>query len=311
VFWDSVTDTIFIVGGYGYGQDTTTNGFLQDVFAYKIATSEIAFIVGTGVLNGDSTAQYPSARYGSNWAYDASSRQLVMYGGDDNNGYRADLWIFHVSTLAWTCLLQNPANSSVLGFVANYTGSSNSLHLLTYDALLHPGPAAFGIASISQPGILTLWAGDHADIQTAALWRFNISAPSLGWQLLSASLVTSIRYSGAGLMLPGYRYVCAGFHVARDAYTDEFYVFGGSSISGDYRNSVFKWTLTLPTPPPAPTSPPGVPALAPGSPSTGPATSGPVRAPVRAPSVASSASTATPVWPAVGVAVLVILMLLR
>jgi N-acetylneuraminic acid mutarotase len=181
----------------GYGQDSTgATGSLNDLWEYKPATNEWAWISGsaTGGANGDygklqtpASGNAPCARNGAVMWTD-SSGNLWLFGGfgfpPNGEGYLNDLWEFNPATGYWAWMAGNdtmgivpPSGSGWIG-VYGTLGSAGSLN--------NPGSRIYSSTWTDSSGILWLFggqgydsAGTYGDLND--LWAFSPTTNEWTW----------------------------------------------------------------------------------------------------------------------------------
>ncbi len=112
VMWKGGLDTLWLFGGSGYGN--SEQGFLSDLWCYKISNNTWTWIKGDSAVNKDGiynqaiNLNRPGGRAGSvAWADAAGNLWLFGGSGYDNSGsgypvYFNDLWKYNLSTNIWT-----------------------------------------------------------------------------------------------------------------------------------------------------------------------------------------------------------------
>jgi hypothetical protein len=96
--WDSSRKRMLVFGGYyrvlnegtGYYDDV----LLNDILAYNPATHAWTIITPTGTP--------PTARYSHVAVYDVTGDRMVVHGGQDVGGRKADVWSYNCAANTWT-----------------------------------------------------------------------------------------------------------------------------------------------------------------------------------------------------------------
>lgn len=88
-FWDSTANAMFVWGG------VTLQGYPNDLWS-------LSFETNPPVWKGVTTTGAPAGRAYAAFGYDSERRKLYVFGGSNDTGELADLWILDVATSTWT-----------------------------------------------------------------------------------------------------------------------------------------------------------------------------------------------------------------
>ena len=122
VSWKDSNGRLWFYGGGGYGANTATTGYLNDVWRYDPATNQWTWMQGSSAINTDavygskgvaSATNSPGGRsFSALWQNNDGS--IWLYGGDmySPNGYYSSstLWKYNISTSQWTWVSGNATN---------------------------------------------------------------------------------------------------------------------------------------------------------------------------------------------------------
>jgi N-acetylneuraminic acid mutarotase len=124
------SNSFYMFGGYGRGNSTTI-GYLNDVWKFDIPTSKFSHVKGPQTINGFATfgstlnpANQPGARERA--ASTVVNSKIYVFGGlglvaSESTGNLADLWSFDPSSLMWLYL----GGTQSLNDVGNYGGANS------------------------------------------------------------------------------------------------------------------------------------------------------------------------------------------
>ena len=187
--WTDNTGNIWLFGGYGITTNSTTNGYLNDLWKYDIAANQFTWISGGAVTNQTGTygtqgvasaSNVPGSRTGSSTWIDGSGN-LLLFGG---SGYDAstssvtalnDLWKFDLSNNQWTWLK------------GSNTGNQNGVYgsMAVASVSNTPGSRSGAVSWKDTYGNYWLSAGDGYSAVNPGLlndmWLYNASSNNWTW----------------------------------------------------------------------------------------------------------------------------------
>ena len=181
-------DNIWLYGGTGYDQNGS-QGHLNDLWKYQIATNRWTWISGNSELNQNgvygtkgvsSTNNISGARYAANFFTDNSGNLWLLGGiGRDKNGsfgYLNDLWNFKVATNEWTWVQGSDIVNQAGIYGTKGISSNNNV----------PGSRTFSSILKDFDGNLILFGGLGYDATGSSsylndLWKFDLVTKQWTW----------------------------------------------------------------------------------------------------------------------------------
>jgi len=245
--WVDNSNNLWLFGGNGYST-TASQGKMDDLWKYSIATNQWTWVSGSTVLNQHgvygtlgvpSSSNFPGGRQNS-ITWKDSSGNLWLFGGNGFAqagaiGYLNDLWKYTIATNQWTWMSGSNA--------INQTGVYGSLGLASSSNV--PG-ARFGCVSWIDSDVLYLFGGQiAASTRVNDLWKYTISTNQ--WTWISGSSISNQNgmYGTLGIAsatnVPGARQ--AGISWIDNS--NNFWMMGGYgyplSGSASYLNDLWKY----------------------------------------------------------------------
>ncbi len=240
--FDPCTGQIILFGGWNNGNS------LNDTWAFDITTSTWTEL---------SPAVSPSARYGASIAFDPSSGQIILFGGENNGTFLDDTWAFNAQDHAntWTNLTPstppsaregasmafNPSSGQIILFggdgssgLLNDTWAFNTLDNANTWTNLNPShapTARYGASMDFNPsnGQMILFGGNDESGLVSDTWQFEAQNNSNTWTELTLSTAPTARYGAA---------------MNFDPSNGQMILFGGSGSGGDLNDT---WAYGVPS----------------------------------------------------------------
>jgi N-acetylneuraminic acid mutarotase len=181
-------DNIWLYGGLGFDQNGS-QGYLNDLWKYEIATNRWTWISGNGMLNQNgvygtkgvsSTNNISGGRYGANFVADNNGDLWLLGGlGRDKNGsfgYLNDLWHLKVSTNEWTWVQGSDIINQAGFYGTKAIASNNNV----------PGARSYSSILKDFDGNLILFGGVGYDASGSSgylndMWKFNLGSKQWTW----------------------------------------------------------------------------------------------------------------------------------
>jgi hypothetical protein len=190
--WVDAGGNLWLFGGEGCGNASTSPGTLNDLWMYNIASGKWSFEGGDettgqtgsyGQQNISSSSFLPGARYGT-VAWTGADGSFWLFGGDgvDSTGsssnYLNDLWKLNPTTLEWTWVSGSLTNDQAGSYgTLGQPGPSNV-----------PGSREFAAGTTDSNGNFWLFGGDGCTTSCAFeaylndLWMFNPTTLEWTWE---------------------------------------------------------------------------------------------------------------------------------
>ena len=231
VSWADTSGNLWLFGGYGYAE--SSNGELNDLWRYNIASGMWTWISGNktvdvygvygeyGIPDG---ANYPGSRYGSASWID-SGENLWLFGGygfaESSEGRLSDLWRYNITSGMWTWI--HGSSISNIGGFRGELGVPLSLN--------NPTSRQYSVSWTDSSGNLWLYGGySYSNMYWVVyndLWRFDINSGMWTWMDGSSSNDLEGWYGEKGVLdslnHPGSRYSSASWVDTNG----QFWFFGG------------------------------------------------------------------------------------
>ena len=256
--WVDASGELWLFGGSGCGNTSTTAGFLNDLWMYNIASGTWTFEGGDqttgqtgvyGLQNIASTTFLPGARHEA-VALTGSDGSLWLFGGfgldsSDYPGWLNDLWKFNPTTKEWTWMAGSLSSNPTAVYGTEGTPSDSNV----------PGGRAESAGLVDFSGNLWLYGGYGYTASSSGtgslndLWEFDTT--TLEWTWVSGSNAFDQRgsygteYVTAGGQAPGGRY---GHNLWSDK-AGNFWLFGGFAFDntglGGSLNDLWEFDTTI------------------------------------------------------------------
>ncbi len=249
--WSDSNGDLWLFGGYGYGQTTTSGqGNLQDLWKYTVADNKWMWVSGAknvsaagnyGVQGQAAATNTPSPRNNAITWVD-NSGNLWMFGGygmapDMTQGYFNDLWKYDLTLSMWIWV---SGNSTVMSLGTYGTKGVAS-------ALNKPSGRQSSVAWKDNSGNLWLFGGfGKSSITTNGplndLWKFDLITSQWTWMsgsnIPTASSVFGIKGTPSITNTPGARENAVGWTDGNN-----FWLHGGAMSSSIY-NELWMYNVT-------------------------------------------------------------------
>ena len=141
--YDAATKQVVLFGGYGYGVQSTTTSTSSTSSTSSVinGTGTKSVVLGqTWTWNGSTwtqahPAKSPPPLFGGSTAYDTVTRQVVLFGGINNNGLIGNTWIWNGSTWAQA----HPAKSPPARMDASMAYDASSRQVVLFGGSTYGG----------------------------------------------------------------------------------------------------------------------------------------------------------------------------
>jgi hypothetical protein len=180
--WVDLSGNLWLFGGGGYALNS--EGALNDLWKYNIATNEWTWMAGPDTADGygsygtilvSSPSNNPPPRSENNASWVDSIGNLWFFGGDGNRGagnsYNSDLWKYDVSINQWTWMKgPNTGNQPGVYGIKGIPDSANN-----------PGGRWCYAKWKDSNGDFWLFGGSDTSGGRNDLWRYNLITNEWTW----------------------------------------------------------------------------------------------------------------------------------
>ncbi|MFM2225976.1 MAG: hypothetical protein RJA07_2178 [Bacteroidota bacterium] len=174
--WTDHNGDLWLFGGSGYDA-TGTNGSLNDLWRYNIASNQWTWMNGSGAANGvgnygtqgiASSSNQPPGLQETKSSYVDLNNNLWMFGGGSVLGVENTLWKYDIGNNQWTWM----SGSSISGSAGNYG-------TLNVPSVSNQPPARWSYTKwVDQSGDFYIFSGDGTTNDT---WRYNPTTNMWTW----------------------------------------------------------------------------------------------------------------------------------
>ncbi len=246
--WKDNQGNFWLFGGWGLAQ--TTDGVLNDLWKYTIATNQWTWVSGDSVVNMNAVygtqgvaepTNKPAGRAGMSGWCDAAGNFWLFGGGSGGNDLWNDLWKFDPVTNMWTWMKgsQLPHAPGSNGTINVPSLSNNPCSRLTSSCWTDASDNLYLFGGIGHFGsqVPAYFLND--------VWRYSPLTNQWTW-------VNGTKFGSEGVYgimgLPSPANMPSGRNGAPGAVSgDDFWLFGGSGIinasaTGGYLNDLWKYS---------------------------------------------------------------------
>lgn len=221
--WTDKDGNFYLYGGYGFDENSTSQGYLNDLWKYDVSINQWVWLSGDKTINNFNGINYPIADYGKGIGWNDENKNFWYFSS-------GNMWKYQINNNSWIKITSSlpyaSANYGIIGIenASNYPGSNRE-------------------------GALT-WAGKNGDfwllgggdsLSQQDYWRYNINTNNWTW-MFGPKTFSPYNYGQLNVPsstnLPPYRHNSATWNDN----LGNFYFFGGGVNTSDrnYYNDVWR-----------------------------------------------------------------------